>query len=78
MLAFTDSALARLCFAASRVDPRRRRQWLQEIAAKLDPQTSRAASSSRPGQILDTRADIERSDAAGAMTAIAPCRSRPA
>jgi hypothetical protein len=39
MLAFTDTAFARLCIAASRIDPRRRRQWLQEIAAKLDPQT---------------------------------------
>jgi hypothetical protein len=37
MLAFTDTAFARLCIAASRIDPRRRRQWLQEIATKLDP-----------------------------------------
>jgi len=39
MLALTDVGLAYLCIAASRIDPRRRRQWLQEIAANLDPQT---------------------------------------
>jgi hypothetical protein len=37
MLALTDSALARLYIGATRVDPRRRRQWLRDIAAKLDP-----------------------------------------
>jgi len=37
MLALTDAALARLCIAATRIDPRRWGQWLQEIAAKLDP-----------------------------------------
>jgi hypothetical protein len=45
MLAFTDTAFARLCIAASRIDPRRRRQWLQEIAAKLDPPGPRARTS---------------------------------
>ena len=57
MLAFTDSALARLCIAASRVDPRRRRQWLQEIAAKLDPQTV-----DLPDDIVRTQ--VERTPAA--------------
>jgi hypothetical protein len=37
MLALTDAALARLCIAATRIDPRRRGRWLREIAAKLDP-----------------------------------------
>jgi len=37
MLALTDAALARLCIAATRIDPRRRRQWLKDIAARLDP-----------------------------------------
>ena len=37
MLALTDAALARLCIAATRIDPRRRRQWLKDIAALLDP-----------------------------------------
>jgi len=37
MLALTDAALAHLAIAATRIDPRRRGQWLQEIAAKLDP-----------------------------------------
>ena len=36
MLALTDAALARLCIAASRVDPRERSHWLQAIAAKLE------------------------------------------
>ena len=36
MLALTDAALARLCIAASRVDPRERGQWLQIIAAKFE------------------------------------------
>jgi hypothetical protein len=36
MLAFTDSALARLCIAATRVDPRERGRWLEDTAAKLD------------------------------------------
>jgi len=36
MLALTDAALARLCIAASRVDPRERGQWLQIVAAKLE------------------------------------------
>jgi hypothetical protein len=38
MLALTDSALARLCIAATRVDPRRRGQWLRQIAERIDPQ----------------------------------------
>ena len=37
MLALSDSALARICIAATRVDARRRRRWLQEVAAKFDP-----------------------------------------
>src|SRR5262249_24983744 len=37
MLAFTDSALARLCIGATRIDPRRRRQWLRDLAARIDP-----------------------------------------
>src|SRR5215472_17188642 len=37
MLALTDAALARLCIAATRIDPRRRGRWLREIARKLDP-----------------------------------------
>src|SRR5262249_10152307 len=37
MLALTDSALARLCIGATRVDPRRRGRWLREIAARIDP-----------------------------------------
>jgi len=37
MLALDDAALARLCIGASRVHRGRRRQWLREIAAKLDP-----------------------------------------
>jgi len=37
MLALTDSALAYLAIAASRVDPRHLGQWLRAIAAKLDP-----------------------------------------
>jgi len=37
MLALTDSALAHLAIAATGVDPRQRREWLREIAAKLDP-----------------------------------------
>jgi hypothetical protein len=36
MLAFTDSALARLCIGATGVDPRQRGQWLKDIAAKLE------------------------------------------
>ena len=36
MLALTDAAFARLCIAASRVDPRERAQWLQTVAAKLE------------------------------------------
>jgi hypothetical protein len=36
MLALTDSALARLAIAATRVDPRERGQWLRIIAAKLE------------------------------------------
>ena len=36
MLALTDSALACICIAATRVDPRERGQWLQAIAAKLE------------------------------------------
>ena len=36
MLALTDSALARLAIAATRVDPRERGRWLQIIAAKLE------------------------------------------
>lgn len=37
MLALTDSALARLCIAATRIRRGRRRQWLQDIAARIDP-----------------------------------------
>jgi len=37
MLALIDSALARLCIGATRVRRGRRRQWLQEIAARIDP-----------------------------------------
>jgi hypothetical protein len=37
MLAFTDSAFARLAIAATRIAPEQRERWLQEIAAKLDP-----------------------------------------
>jgi hypothetical protein len=37
MLALTDSALAHLAIAATGVDPRQRREWLRDIAAKLDP-----------------------------------------
>ena len=37
MLALTDAALAHLAIAATRVDPRRRGQWLRDLAAKLDP-----------------------------------------
>jgi hypothetical protein len=36
MLALTDAALAYLCIAATRVDPRERGQWLQIIAGKLE------------------------------------------
>jgi len=36
MLALTNAALARLCIAATGVDPRERGQWLKDIAAKLE------------------------------------------
>jgi hypothetical protein len=39
MLALTDSQLAHLAIAATRIDPRHRGQWLRAIAAKLDPPT---------------------------------------
>lgn len=42
MLALTDAALARLCIAATRIDPRHRGQWLRDLAAKLDPPSVRA------------------------------------
>src|SRR5215472_17182895 len=37
MLALSDAALAHLALAATRIDPRHRQRWLQELAAKLDP-----------------------------------------
>jgi hypothetical protein len=37
MLALTDAALARVIIAATAVPPGRRRQWLRELSAKLDP-----------------------------------------
>ena len=37
MLAFTDSALARLCIGATAIAPHKRDRWLKDIAAKLDP-----------------------------------------
>jgi hypothetical protein len=37
MLALTDSALARLAIAATRIDPRHRGRWLREVAARFDP-----------------------------------------
>jgi hypothetical protein len=42
MLALTDAALAHLAIAATRIDPRRRGQWLRAVAAKLDPPQPRA------------------------------------
>jgi hypothetical protein len=39
MLALDDAALARFAIAATRIAPEQREQWLQEIAAKLDPPT---------------------------------------
>ncbi|HMF28579.1 MAG TPA: hypothetical protein VKE42_07390 [Candidatus Cybelea sp.] len=45
MLALTDAALARLAIAATGIDPRRRRQWLREVAAKLDPASEARAPS---------------------------------
>src|SRR5262249_53716241 len=40
MLALTDAALARICISASRVSRARRKRWLREIAARLDPPRS--------------------------------------
>jgi hypothetical protein len=37
MLALTDGALVHLVLAAGRVSPKRRRRWLRDLAAKLDP-----------------------------------------
>jgi hypothetical protein len=37
MLALDDGALARVMIAATAVPPGRRRQWLRELSAKLDP-----------------------------------------
>jgi hypothetical protein len=44
MLALTDAALARLYIGATRVDPRRRRQWLRDIAARLTAPSSENGS----------------------------------
>jgi len=40
MLAFTDQGLAYLCIAATRVDPRRRGEWLKEVAARLEARST--------------------------------------
>jgi hypothetical protein len=37
MLALTDAAFARLCIGATRVSHGRRKRWLHDIAARLDP-----------------------------------------
>lgn len=37
MLALTDQSLARLCIAATAVDPKRRDKWLRKIARQIDP-----------------------------------------
>jgi hypothetical protein len=36
MLALIDAALARLAIAATRIRPDRRRQWLKDIAERID------------------------------------------
>jgi hypothetical protein len=37
MLSLTDAAFARICIGATGIDPRRRRQWLRDLAQRLDP-----------------------------------------
>jgi hypothetical protein len=50
MLALTDSALAYLAIAATAVHPGRRRRWLREIAAQLDPPNLGAKEELRQAQ----------------------------
>lgn len=40
MLAFTDQGLAYLCVAATRLDPRRRGEWLEQVAARLEARSA--------------------------------------
>jgi hypothetical protein len=55
MLALTDSALARLCIAATRVRHGRRRQWLQEIAARIDPPAAHSPAARRQARVRARR-----------------------
>ena len=66
MLALTDSALARLAIAATRVDPRERGQWLQIIAAKLETLcTEEISSADRKKMTAAPRPAARRSNASG-------------
>jgi hypothetical protein len=47
MLALTDQGLAHLAIAASRVSQPQRRDWLRDLAAKLDPPQRATADAQR-------------------------------
>ena len=78
MIALADSALARLCIGTPRIDPRRRRQWLQEIAARLDPprtvvgsrECSRPARARRKNGTRSYTVEIPDQIAEGVITAL--------
>jgi len=47
VLQLTDEALARLARAIKEVTPRKRRRWLEDIAARLDPTPAQIKSRAR-------------------------------
>jgi hypothetical protein len=57
MLALTDAALARLCIGATRIDPRRRRRWLLDVARKLEGEAnvSRSPAARRQARVRARR-----------------------
>jgi hypothetical protein len=70
MLALSDAALAHLALAATRIDPRHRQRWLQELAAKLDPPPRRRASTPAKGMPAQPRHGILPTKSTAAAT---PC-----
>src|SRR5262245_20862275 len=56
MLQLSDQGIAYLAIAATRVDPRRRGQWLRELAEKFDP-----ASAHPPAKLAARRERSRRS-----------------
>jgi hypothetical protein len=66
MLALTDSALARLCIAATRMRAGERKRWLRDLAAKLDP----------PSEIPEQKISRKQAERASAARRQAQVRQR--